>query len=140
MKNVIERLSTAKKINLNIVLKCLSDIANSIYFLLDHVLLLQRINAMSFSKATIDFCDKWSNLIWMMDIFIVIAHSSIDYMEVVSQRVQVKEDSSQEEKAKSKEIANKLFGFKFEILKNLIDLPVHILLFKVLIVASSLFN
>jgi len=128
IKSIIERISNANQINLSLILKCFSDAINSIYYLADHVLLLHKINAISFSKLTLDYCENLSNLIWLIDIFFSLGHIALDYKDVKKQLSENSNNLNDKNKDMDDNLKNKLFNFKLDVIKNVVDIPVFLFL------------
>ena len=80
-RNILARLNKnpADK-EFNDILKSLSDIANGIYFLLDHILLLNRLNFYKFDSSFVSKIDFYSNLAWGIECVFNIAYDVIDYI------------------------------------------------------------
>ena len=67
-KDTLDRLTSGKGLTFEVILKCLADLINSIDYLADHILLLHKLNMMTFSKKIVKQCDFISDFCKLLDI------------------------------------------------------------------------
>jgi hypothetical protein len=79
-RNIMARIkkSPADK-EFNDILKSLADISNALYFLLDHILLVNKLNLFKFDPTWIAKVDWYSNLAWGGECFFNIIYDLVDY-------------------------------------------------------------
>ena len=63
----------------NDILKSISDISNGLYFLLDHILLLNKLNFMKFDTSFIQKVDFYSNFAWGVECATNLVYDGVDY-------------------------------------------------------------
>lgn len=79
IKAIIDRFKQHEKSPVrNILLRTLSDIFLSLYFLTDHPLYLQRIGFIKMDKQLVDFIDYWNNVFWLLEAVIDIYCDLVD--------------------------------------------------------------
>ena len=81
LRNTINRLKEMKGLEASPIIKSISDIANSLYFITDHILLLNRIGAYKFSPKFINQVDFHSNLFWGIECSTNLIYDIIDYYQ-----------------------------------------------------------
>lgn len=63
----------------NDIFRNISDISNALYFLLDHILLLNRMNFHKFDPKFINKVDFWSNFAWCIECITNLIYDLVDY-------------------------------------------------------------
>lgn len=69
----------AQEREFNDIIKSLCDISNSFYFLLDHILLVSKLNVFKFDPVWLNNIDWYSNLCWGSECVLNIFHDVIDF-------------------------------------------------------------
>lgn len=120
----------------NDVIKSLSDLCNSIYFVLDHILLLNRVNAVKFEGKFIARVDWWSNVFWGGECLTNFVYDLVDYTkyarslrEFINSIKKIENKDSTEYRALKEKISNvKYEQFKkvLDMIRCLADMPVII--------------
>ena len=110
-RNILARLNKnpADK-EFNDIIKSLSDISNGIYFLLDHILLLNRLNFYKFDSAFISKIDFYSNLAWGVECVFNITYDVIDF---INNRELLHKSRGDLRKIDNSESAGKIYYRKF---------------------------
>ena len=67
------------------MLKNLSDIGLSLYFLFDHVLLINKINAYKFSQSTLNLADFLATFSWLIDTFSTLFYQILEISAINQQ-------------------------------------------------------
>jgi len=104
LRNAINRLKDLKNWEASPLVKSISDVANSLYFITDHFLLINRIGAYKFSPKFINQMDLFSNLFWGIECLTNIIYDILDYyqniaeLQVVNQNLKKIESSDSEGK------------------------------------------
>ena len=82
-------------------LKNSADIALSFYFLLDHVLLLDKIKAYKFSQGTVSIVEYVSNFFWMIETLSTLTYQILEIYalneEIIIGKIELKRIDSQTE-------------------------------------------
>lgn len=63
----------------NDVIKSISDLSNSIYFVLDHILLINRLNVLNLNKNFVSTVDYYSNAAWAVECLTNLIYDIFDY-------------------------------------------------------------
>lgn len=85
LRNSINRLKEMKGLEASPIVKSISDLANSLYFITDHILLLNRIGAYKFSAKFINQIDVLSNLFWGIECVTNLIYDIIDYYQNIAE-------------------------------------------------------
>ncbi len=85
LRNAINRLRDLKNIDASTVLKSISDLANSLYFITDHFLLINRIGAYKFRPEFIYRIDFLSNFFWGIECLTNLIYDIIDYYNNITE-------------------------------------------------------
>jgi hypothetical protein len=112
LRNAINRLKEMKGLEASPIIKSISDTANSLYFITDHFLLLNRIGAYKFSPKFINLIDLLSNLFWGIECFTNLIYDIIDYYQNIAELQSVNQSLKKIENTES-EGKYYLFLFKF---------------------------
>jgi hypothetical protein len=140
-RNIITRFNKdPKSIDFIDILKTSGDLFNSVYFVLDHILLLNKINAIKIENgATLMSIDWHANLFWGGECFTSFLAVLIDYLknsrilrELLSSLKKIESKESAEHKTLREKIAKlKYEQFKriLDMIRCLIDMPVIIIFY-----------
>jgi len=122
----------------NDVIKSLSDLCNSIYFVLDHILLLNKVNAVKFESRFIARVDWWSNIFWGGECFTNFGYDLVDYTnnartlrEFINSIKKIENKETFEYKALYEKISlmkYEQFKIVLDMIRCLTDMPVNIYL------------
>jgi len=137
MRNAINRAIDTKNWKDPIfILKNLSDVALSLYFLLDHVGLLNKVKAINVKPETIKAFDKLANLAWLTENFSSLTFQLIDIYKIHENIIKVKAniksitDTNSEAYLNYNSALDKMreeYGKKYlDILRCITDIPVLI--------------
>ena len=79
-RNIMGRINKSPKDReFNDVIKSVSDLSNSVYFVLDHILLVNRMNVFKFDPKFISTVDYYSNAAWGFECITNLLYDAIDY-------------------------------------------------------------
>ena len=104
IRNTINRLKDLKNWQLNPIIKSISDVANSLYFISDHLLLFNRIGAYKFSPKFINQVDFLSNLFWGMECLTNIIYDILDYYQNIAELQSINQSLKKIENSESEGI------------------------------------
>ena len=126
-RNIISRFNkNPASINSIDVLKTFGDLFNSIYFILDHILLLNRINAVKIeNSATLVRLDWQSNLFWGGECLTSFLASLIEYLKnskLVRELLNSLKKIDSKESAEYKALKEKIIKLKYEQFKRVLDI------------------
>ena len=138
-RNIIARINKkSEDREYNDVIKSLSDLSNAIYFLLDHILLINRMNVVKMDSNFVNRIDFYSNIAWGAECFFNLIYDLVDYYHIVINLKNFKSDLKKIENKESVEFKNlieKANTLKYEefrkvidILRCVFDIPVNIYL------------
>jgi hypothetical protein len=79
-RNIMARLNKSpNEKEFNDVIKSISDLSNSIYFILDHILLINRMNVLNLDKKFVSTVDFYSNAAWCVECLTNLIYDIVDY-------------------------------------------------------------
>jgi hypothetical protein len=78
-RTIMSRFKGSNSVAFNDLIKCFSDLSNGIYFLLDHILLLNKINIIKLSPQMNAKIDWYSNFAWGGECVPNLLYDVIDY-------------------------------------------------------------
>jgi len=79
-RNIMARLKKSpNERELNDVIKSISDLSNAIYFILDHILLVNRMNVFKLDPKFVSTVDFYSNAAWGLECITNLIYDIIDY-------------------------------------------------------------
>jgi hypothetical protein len=125
MKAINDRIKGAKFLTPQIILKTLEQINLGIFFILDHILLLNKIGAMAFKPSFIKNVAWYSDFCWGGETVCCLLSDLVDYS---AQKESLKALSNglkkieNKESIEYKEISNRLRAAKFERTKTTLDI------------------
>ena len=83
MKGAFDRIKNAKKITLILIFRVISSISESLYFLTDHVLLLNKIKAIQdINPALLGFCNYYGDVLWLLETVTAMIADSLELIEI----------------------------------------------------------
>ena len=133
---IMNRFNHPARADYSDVIKSLSDLCNSVYFVLDHILLLNRVNAVKFEGRFIARVDWWSNVFWGGECLTNFVYDLVDYTknwrslrEFINWIKKIENKDSTEYKALSEKISLvKYEQFKkvLDMIRCLTDMPVNL--------------
>lgn len=85
LRNISVRLNEMRNCDASVIIKSISDLANSLYLVSDHFLLLNRIGAYKFSAKFINEIDLLSNVFWGIECLTNIIYDVFDYYQIVEE-------------------------------------------------------
>ncbi len=85
LRNISNRLKDIRNRDPSAIIKSISDLANSLYMISDHFLLLNRIGAYKFSAKFINKIDVLSNVFWGIECLTNIIYDVLDYYQIVGE-------------------------------------------------------
>ena len=126
-RNIISRFNkNSASIDSIDVLKTLGDLFNSIYFILDHILLLNRINAVKIeNSATLVRLDWQANLFWGGECLTSFLAVLIDYLKnsrLLRESLSSLKKIDSKESAEYKTLKEKIIKLKYEQFKRVLDM------------------
>jgi len=126
-RNIISRFNkNSASIDTINVLKTFGDLFNSIYFILDHILLLNRINAIKIeNSATLVRLDWQANLFWGGECLTSFLAVLIDYLKnsrLLRELLSSLKKIDSKESAEYKTLKEKIIKLKYEQFKRVLDM------------------
>lgn len=102
-KNINDRFrnKSLSEVGLIDMLKTNADLWNSLYFLLDHILLLGKLNAVKFDAQFLISVDFYSNLCWGVECLSTFICDVIEYFNLRREYKKTFEDSNKIENKES---------------------------------------
>ena len=98
------RIKDKNRFQANNILKNAADIALTLYFLFDHILLFNRIKAFEFSQSTVMIADFLSNFSWLIETISTLSYQIIEIYvineELLSSKSKMKKISDIESEGK----------------------------------------
>lgn len=107
-KVILNTKSSIDKIKVNglklsVVFDCLSSLSESLYCLVDHIILINKINAYKFSDGVMSFVNFQENFLWLCETIFGIIADSYKYADLL------KEEAQTDNKEHIQIMKNKLF-------------------------------
>ena len=124
-RSIINRFKDPGSVECNDIIKSLSDLSNSVYFVLDHILLLNRINAVKFDTTMISKVDWWSNIFWGGECFTNFLYDMLDYIKnvrTVRKLIHSIKKIERKESTEYKALLEKISFIKYEQFKKVLDM------------------
>ena len=126
-RNILSRFNkNSASIDSIDVLKTLGDIFNSIYFILDHILLLNRINAVKIENSTTLVRIDWqANLFWGGECLTSFLAVLIDYLKnsrILRELLSSLKKIDSKESGEYKTLKEKIIKLKYEQFKRVLDM------------------
>lgn len=84
-RTVINRLKELKRCEASPIFKLFADIANTLYMVSDHILLINRIGAYKYSPDFINKLDFISNVFWGIECCCNIIYDIVDYLNAIAE-------------------------------------------------------
>lgn len=107
MKSTTNRYNNSKALGIADIAYSYSEIFCSLYFVLDHILLLNRINAVKFSPTFVSKVDFWANMCWLHDTLGCLVGDIVEYLALSRELKRIRESLI---KVDNKESTGKIFS------------------------------
>jgi hypothetical protein len=129
--NIMSRLKETKGCPFTRMLKNIADVALSLNFIFDHVVMINKINAYKFSLETLNKADFLSNFFWLVETICTLTIQSLELIglkdEIIKSRIELKGNSDRESTSiKIAKLELEYYKKVVTILRCLTDLPVRI--------------
>jgi len=100
--NIMSRLKETKGCPFTKMLKNIADVALSLNFIFDHVVLINKINAYKFSPETVNKADFLSNFFWLIETLCTLTIQSLELMTLKDEIIKTKIDLKGSSESNSK--------------------------------------